>query len=309
MTRIIDHYGDGAWYDAEYVHITADIPAYAAWAQSRRGPILELACGTGRLTLPMAAAGPRVVGVDLSSAMIARAIEKSVRHPGGVRSEFVVGDMRTVRLHRQFDAVIVGFNSLMHMLGDDDLSRAFETIRSHLPVGGWLALDVFGPPPAALGRDSSARFDPQQMIDPRNGRRFIVTESSSYDPASRVHHLRIHYDPVDRAGLARGESLRADLALRVMSAAELDGWLSRFGFEVRADWDDLWRTQPYSGTGGRRFVEAVRGSSTDCGRFLLPGRLRSRGSRWRANERSSYSSRAGLCPRWVRAWPALPSAH
>jgi SAM-dependent methyltransferase len=253
-----DHYGDGAWYDAEYVHVGADIPGYRAWAARRGGPILELACGTGRLTFPMAETGAEVVGVDASAPMLARAEEKRRRWSTTSSGEvsFELGDMRDVRLGRAFAGVVIGLNSLMHMTEDDDLASALETARLHLEPGGLLAVDVFSVPPAALGRDPEDRFDPQEMIDPRDGQRYVVTESTRYDAARQLHQLSFFYLPVDSGGRPCGPELRSELELRVVFPRELDLWLRVTGFEIVGDWDDLEATTPFSGRGGRRFVEA-----------------------------------------------------
>jgi len=258
MEYRLDHYGDGVWYDAEYVHVGADIPGYRRWAGARSGPILELACGTGRLTIPMAESGVDVVGVDLAPAMIARARAKQAELPKSVgeRLSFIVGDMRNLDLRRRFDGVVIGLNGLMHMTTDEDLHAALSTARRHLTPSGRLALDVFMLPPAALGRGEAERFDPQQMIDPRDGQRYIVTESTQYDPVRQLHRLNFFYQPVDRAGRPSGPESRSELQVRVVMPRELDLWLRLVGFTITGDWDDLDATAGFSGRGGRRFVEA-----------------------------------------------------
>ena len=60
----MEPYSDGAWYDAEYVHIRADVPLYRSIAREARGPILELAAGTGRLSFPMAQSGATLLATD-----------------------------------------------------------------------------------------------------------------------------------------------------------------------------------------------------------------------------------------------------
>jgi len=258
MNRPRDHYGDGVWYDAEYVHVGADIPAYRSWAARRSGPVLELACGTGRLTFPMAEAGPRVVGVDASEPMIERAEEKRSHLAPTLKAriEFLRADMRSLRLRRRFRGVVIGLNGLMHMTTDDDLLAVLAVARRHLESEGVLAFDVFMPPPAASGRDPEGRFDPQEMIDPRDGQRYVVTESTRYDPARQLHRMTFFYQPVDRAGAPSGLEHRSDLELRVVYPRELELFLRLAGFEIVGDWDDLEASAPFTGRGGRRFVEA-----------------------------------------------------
>ncbi len=253
-----DHYGDGAWYDAEYVHIRGDVPYYARVAEETSGAILELACGTGRLSFPMAATGAYVHGIDAAPPMIARAQEKRLSLPGAqqARVSFEVADLRSLRLGREFAAVVLAFNTLMHMTGDDDLAAALESVRAHLADGGLFHFDLHTPFPELLTRDPDGRYDPQQMIDPDTGDRYIVTESNEYDPRTQINRMYFYYQRLDRAGQAVGPERRAVLDLRVIFPRELDRWLAGAGFEAVGDWDDFDRSKAFSGKGGRRVVTA-----------------------------------------------------
>lgn len=260
MDTPIDHYGDGIWYDAEYVHIRGDIAYYSAIARQTQGPILELACGTGRLTLPMARAGATVCGVDLSAAMLVRAESKRRQLAPEVqtRLSFSLGDMRTLRLPQTFSAVILAFNTLMHMTDDSDLEAALRTAHHHLKQGGHFYLDLFTPFPDLLSRDPEGRFDPQQMVDPRTRARYVVTENNRYDPRSQINTVRFYYQQVDENLAPVGEERFAELHLRVIFPRELDHWLHLTGFRITEDWDDFEKTTPFTGAGGRRIVTAQR---------------------------------------------------
>lgn len=258
----VEYYRDGARYDAEYVHIGGDIPYYVRVASETRGPLLELAAGTGRLTIPMAeAARDAVVGLDLSPGMIARADEKRARLSPEVqgRLQFVVGDMRTVRLDRSFDAVVLAFNTLMHMTEDDDLAALLETVRAHLTDDGAFHLDLHTPYPSLMSqRDPAGRYDPQQLIDPRTRERWQVTENNAYDPRTQINTMSFFYRRVDGTGAPFGPESRMDLRLRVIFPRELDRWLYAAGFAVVGDWEDLARSQPFTGRGGRRVMTCRR---------------------------------------------------
>lgn len=253
-----DHYGDGVWYDAEYVHIRADIPYYERVARETDGSILELACGTGRLSIPMAEAGAEVLGVDIAESMIARAQDKRAALPEGVRRRvaFRVGDMRTIRVGRKFDAVVLAFNTLMHMVEDDDLLATLATAREHLVDGGLFHFDLHTPYPKLPEREPDARYDPQQMIDPRTGERFIVSENHAYDARLQLNTMSFFYRRADANGEPHGPEERADVVLRVIFPRELDYVLRVSGFEVVGDFDDFERSVPFSGRGGRRVVMA-----------------------------------------------------
>lgn len=255
----VDHYGDGAWYDAEYVHIGRDIPYYQGVAAETNGPILELACGTGRLTFPMAAVGREVWGVDLAPAMITRAEEKRAALPPEMQANlhFEVGDLRGYRAGRGFAAVVLGFNTLMHMVSDADLEAALTTAREHLAPGGRFHLDLYTPLFDYLTRDPEGRYDPQEMVDPK-GHRYVVTENNRYDPRTQINTLHFYYQRVDREGQKLGPELRTVLNLRVIFPRELDRWLDLAGFDVVGDWDDLERRHPFTARSGRRVLIAQR---------------------------------------------------
>ena len=256
----IDHYGDGLWYDAEYVHIRGDISYYASVGRRIAGPILELACGTGRLTLPMAEAGASVHGIDRAPAMIGRAVAKRAQLAPEVcaRVSFAIADMRTFRAERTFDAVVLGFNTLMHMLTDQDLEAALATVCVHLCRGGRFFFDVHTPLEALLERDPAGRYDPQQMIDPHTQHRYIVTESSRYDAATQINTMRFYYQRVDREAQPIGPERYTEFDLRILFPDQLDRTLARSGLKIVDEWSDFEGTpRPPSGSGGRRVMVAA----------------------------------------------------
>jgi len=253
----VKYYEDGVWYDAEYVHIGIDIPYYAGVAAQAGGPILELACGTGRLTIPMVQVGGDVVGVDIVPAMIEQANAKKVQlFPAEQeRIEFILGDMRHLRLDRKFKAVIIGFNTLMHLTEDEDLAATLDTVREHLDEDGKFYLDFHMPPPGMpIRQDPNGRYDPQEMIDPRDGRRYVVTENNQYDARQQITVLRFFYQEVDQDGQNIGDEFIRTLRLRVIYPREMDLWLKNHGFEIVEDWDDFEKSTPFTAQGGRRVM-------------------------------------------------------
>jgi SAM-dependent methyltransferase len=117
-----------------------------AHGQPAARELLDLGCGTGGHAVELARRGYRVVGVDRSESMLAVARAKAAGGavPGGL--ELHQGDIRTVRLGRQFDAVLSMFGVLSYQVNDDDIAAALATAASHLRAGGLLVADVwFGP--------------------------------------------------------------------------------------------------------------------------------------------------------------------
>jgi hypothetical protein len=96
------------------------------------------------------------------------------------------------------------------------------------------------------------------MVHPATRERYIVTESSAYDPRTQINRMFFYYQRVDREGHAVGREARAELRLRVIFPRELDRWLDLSGFRIAGEWDDFDRASPFSGKGGRRVVVAEK---------------------------------------------------
>lgn len=137
------------YYDETYAAAEdlTDLPFYLDLAQSIRGPVLELACGTGRILLPMARAGIPIDGVDNSPAMLSVLRGKLEEEPNHVRERVSIfeGDMRSFRGERKYSLVTIPFRPLQHMYTVEDQLAALRTAAFHLQDGGLLAFDVFYP--------------------------------------------------------------------------------------------------------------------------------------------------------------------
>lgn len=120
---------------------------YLELAKANGGPVLELACGTGRILLPIAREGLAIHGVDNSLPMLEVLHDKLRQEPKDVRELVSVmhGDMRTFRSNRQYPLVLIPFRPLQHMYTVEDQVAALETAAFHLEDGGHLAFDVFYP--------------------------------------------------------------------------------------------------------------------------------------------------------------------
>src|SRR5258708_15591438 len=137
------------YYDQAYAAKTdlADLPFYLELAKRSGGPVLELACGTGRVLLPIAREGIVVHGVDNSAAMLGvlrKKLESEAKDVAEMVSIFE-GDMRTFRSNQEFPLVIIPFRPLQHMFTIDDQRAALETAAFHLEDDGILAFNVFYP--------------------------------------------------------------------------------------------------------------------------------------------------------------------
>jgi SAM-dependent methyltransferase len=137
-----------AFYDLDNRPVTKDdIPFYLARAASARGSVLELACGTGRVTIPLALAGHEIWGIDLSQQMLAQFKGKMDSLSADVRVRITLknADMRSFELQREFSLIIVPFRGFQALTGKNGPRACLGEIRRHLADDGRFILDVFRP--------------------------------------------------------------------------------------------------------------------------------------------------------------------
>ena len=108
---------------------------------ARGGPALELAIGTGRIALPLAARGIRVDGIDFSSAMVARLRAK----PGGAQIAITMGNFADVVVKGTYRLIYLVFNTLFNLLSQDEQVRCFENVADHLTDDGCFVVETFVP--------------------------------------------------------------------------------------------------------------------------------------------------------------------
>jgi len=123
-----------------------DIPFYQALIPAPDASILELGCGTGRVTLALAPHCGYIHGIDLSAAMLSICREKlvNVNLPAG-RVQIEEGDITNFALPRKFDLIIAPFRVMQNLETDQEVDGLFECIRRHLAPGGSCILNVFRP--------------------------------------------------------------------------------------------------------------------------------------------------------------------
>jgi SAM-dependent methyltransferase len=137
------------YYDAAYAtkQDLVDLPFYLDLAKASGGPVLEIACGTGRVLLPIARENIDIDGVDNSLPML-RVLKSHIdNEPAEIRRRITLheGDMRDFRLREKFPLVIIPFRPLQHMYTLQDQLRALATAAFHLQKNGILAFDLFYP--------------------------------------------------------------------------------------------------------------------------------------------------------------------
>lgn len=224
-------------YDLDLSEEPGDVELYEALAQRTGGPIVELAVGTGRIAVPLAKAGFRVVGVDLDPAMLERAHSRIAEAGVGDRLELVEGDMSAAATIEAVAArggpyrlAILALQSIL-ILNTPELQRgALAAMARLLAPGGLAVVDTWLPTPADLvGFDGRLSFE-WRRTDPETGREVTKMLAAWYDHVRRLATLTTFFDEGDQ-GTAPVRWTRTD-ALRLIGADELVGWATDAGLEV-----------------------------------------------------------------------------
>lgn len=236
------------YYDYDHA-ITVDVAYYLDYANQCQSPILELACGTGRLIIPLAKAGFDVHGVDISANML-----EVCRHAVNQQSlekqvQLSLADMASFDLPRKdFGLVLVALRSFMHLLTQADQLSCLRRVYAHLRTEGYFLLNVIAPDLEKLAQKPSAVFVVRREFDLSNGHRVVRKERlAEHDKINQVRHFEFRFEEFDTAGKLVRERL-VPLYTRYIFRNELLLLLETVGFQVLDVFRD-YNKNPYDCTG------------------------------------------------------------
>ena len=239
----LEEFADAVNYDMEDPSDTG-IAFYTALAEETGSPILEIACGTGRVCIPIARQDFSVTGLDIVPGMLAQARRKSADLP--VR--WVEGDARTFDLGEQFRLIFMTGNAFQAFLTNADQEALLQRVHAHLHDEGLFAFETRNPlytnvqKPKGLFARLETNEDEQtwpSYID-IEGREVRVSRSYVYDPLTQIHHWtaykRWHEGSEERTKITR-------TALRYTFPQELAALLHYNGFTIDRQYGD-WNLAP-----------------------------------------------------------------
>jgi SAM-dependent methyltransferase len=149
-------------------------------ASNSGGPILELGCGTGKLSIPLAEAGFSVTGLDNSPALLKFAASKNDK----VR--WIEGDMRSFDLNERFALIMLPSNNLGHLHTFEDFENCVNSVKRHLLPNGVFVIDVFVPNLNLLLRSAEGENALDEYDSPDGQGRVRVTARSRYEPTTQI---------------------------------------------------------------------------------------------------------------------------
>jgi SAM-dependent methyltransferase len=225
------YYLDPDLYDVVYAGYVADIAPHVELIRNAGGPALEVACGNGRLLIPVLAAGLPCDGLDVSEAMLASLGKKVAAK--GLSATAVHGDMRDFSLPHRYALIAIPFNSFLHNLTQADQLKTLRCCRHHLEVGGRLVMTVFHPSAAKLIEWDGVEKELKQL--PFGDGRVTIWDRAQDDRVEQIRHMTRRIEFSD----ARGETTRREVVtfdLRYIYKPEMELLLHVAGFsrwEVR----------------------------------------------------------------------------
>ncbi len=242
MNRML--YEQPRLYDTVYDRFTEDISFYLDVAQNSGGRVCELACGTGRVTVPLARAGIEIVGIDKSAAMLdaARARATSARL-SAENPRFVERDMCAMDSDDRFSLVLIPLHSLSHLHDTDEVVTCLSNIRRSLNRNGTLCFALHNPNPRLLARESDSLERIHQEIT-----NVVVYERCRYRADRQILDLTWYIESAE-------ETTMVEHGLRMFFPEEMLLILKSAGFSVvdRYGWYD--RT-PFSSDSGTQIIVA-----------------------------------------------------
>lgn len=222
---------------------TQDVAFYRDAVREFGDPVLELGCGTGRITMALARMGMRVTGLDLSERMLERATRKRsmLYTEERERVHLVQGDMAKFDLGEKFRLIIIPFRPFQHLLEVKQQMACLDCVRKHLMLGGRLILDVFQTDAERMHDPVHMRETPVAEYKTNDGRHVRITERiAAFHRAEQINDVEMIF-AIEHPG-GKKERLVFAWPLRYFFRYEVEHLLARCGFRVKALYGDFDRT-------------------------------------------------------------------
>lgn len=212
-----------AIYDLRASARTADIDFYVEQAVKIGGPVLDLCCGTGRISIPIARRGISVTGLDMQKQLLAHARQKAAA--AEVDVEWVVGDATSFQLGRRFRLILVPYYSLQMFGREHQVKSFFASVRAHLQEDGVLIFDVRNP---VLSEIVSGRRAGGEFTDPQTGEVITADWTMTYDDALQLSDMTCYFSTAQRPSFATDR-----IEMRWFYPEELNLIVRTAGFTIR----------------------------------------------------------------------------
>jgi SAM-dependent methyltransferase len=234
------------FYDLENADFIEDLDFWVQLARDSGGPVLELGCGSGRVTQQIARAGINIVGLDNSEEMLELARNKISRKPDLIsRTSLINGDMTKFEIQNPkspnadtqppdhpttFALIIVPFNTFMHLTTQADQLALLTCARKHLVTGGQLVLDLTNPAPAYADPPTESLTLERTFRDELNNLTIEQFSTIRLDRVDQIAQIVYHYDTIDEKAVVHRTLI--PITLRYTFPTEVSLLLGQTGFKL-----------------------------------------------------------------------------
>jgi ubiquinone/menaquinone biosynthesis C-methylase UbiE len=240
MTSDNSPFADGILYDVIFDQFDYARDFYLNLAKQSPGPILEIGCGTGRITISLLKAGAEVDGLDLSASMLEQLKQKA--NAIGKQPTLTASDMARFQLNKKYALIFITFNSFVHNLTQEDQINCLRCCREHLLPEGKLVFDTYFPGQHVLAAEQHTRVLELETTHPTTGRLLRMYDTRSFDRVKQLQHSITEMEEVLPDGsinvLQRSEFdirwiYKEEMAL-LLRAAGFAGWNIAGNFEGKS---------------------------------------------------------------------------
>ncbi len=226
-----EFYAEPRFYDLNFDHLIYDVPFYQKQIDKFGQPVLEIAAGTGRITIPLAENKVDITGLDLLETMLSRAQKKA--EAKNLKINWVQADCRDFELNRKFKVIFFPANSIGHIHTRANIDNCFQCIKRHLHEEGRFILQMFNPNFEIIMRDPKKRFPVAEFFDPELNCNVKIDETGFYDRATQILYRFWHYQFDNN----RPEETK-ELRIRMFYPKELDALLHYNGLIIENKYGD-----------------------------------------------------------------------
>ncbi|HEY2826195.1 MAG TPA: class I SAM-dependent methyltransferase [Pirellulales bacterium] len=230
-------FDDGDAYDLVLKDIPYGLDFYVALAREAKGPVLDIACGTGRILLPCLQAGVDIEGLDLFEPML-----KTLRAKAATLSlspRLHQADMSDFSLPRSYALIMIPFNAFIHNMTQEAQIHCLQRCREHLLPGSQLAFDTFFPSLDIVGAPQNTRVLEGEFPHPQTGLPMRMYDTRSFDRVAQTQHSLNEIELLAADGSIRNVH-RSEVCSRYIYKHEMELLLRITGFarwEIYGDFD------------------------------------------------------------------------
>lgn len=232
-----EEYNDPILYDQENNQYMPELAFLLKWASQMKGPIIDVACGTGRMTIPLAEKGHKLIGVDIHRGMLDEAVKKSANL--GLEIDWIEQDCTKLNLNVKSNLIYSVGNSFQHFLTNEDQDGFLSSVNKHLEGNGMLIFGTRFPSPEELLQPSTQEYW-RTYTDRATLHKVDLYTISHYDALNQIQHYKTIRKYKNSDGNIVNEK-STDIRLRYTFPKEMERLLQSNGFEivnVYKDWNE-----------------------------------------------------------------------